>query len=159
MRQHLYADVFATCGVGNLCFIKNDSPLHKFSGTVVIDAVSLQDGATQSVASHTVVLPEGPGSTHWFTIGDNFTSLATDGNHVMNCSITSDDGSLKIVFCILHYGPCKMIVPIFIVNCSNHRHGIEVARFARACSISPEVACVDSDSDSAAKGGSTTHTQ
>lgn len=64
-RTSIYADVMATCGSDDTCYIRNDFPF-AFNGQVTVKSIDLQSGATTTYLNTSVSLPAGPGSVHFF---------------------------------------------------------------------------------------------
>jgi hypothetical protein len=108
MREHLFADVFATCGVNGVCFVKNDG-ITAFEGRVTVEALRISgDGAgtsTQVVVFDTR-LPRGPGQSQWFSAKswDQF----LDGSFVFTCAVHNSQGGLASSHVILPAPPSDL---------------------------------------------------
>jgi len=70
LKNHLFADVITTCGTNANCYIKNDG-VTPFSGSVVVNAVNLQNGKVSQVLSNPVSLGAGAGTMSWFCLSSN----------------------------------------------------------------------------------------
>ena len=60
-KQHLYTDLFVVCGNDARCLVKNDSPLHAFSGTLVLSLLHVGTSKVSELARKPVALAKGAG--------------------------------------------------------------------------------------------------
>ena len=64
-RQHLYTDLFATCGDDARCFVKNDGPLAPFSGALVLTLLNVSNSASIALSRTPIALGAGAGAGAW----------------------------------------------------------------------------------------------
>jgi len=92
MKQHLFTDVFSTCGEDGVCFVKNDNPIQDFDGSVEVKATNLSSGAAEVLAWHNFSVVAGPGSVEYFSLGERFSELAASNQSIFSCIVRSGDG-------------------------------------------------------------------
>ena len=68
-KDHLYTDLFVVCGDDARCFVKNDSPLSAFAGTLRLSALNVSNSAVIEISSTTVSLGKGAGAATWLCAG------------------------------------------------------------------------------------------
>lgn len=108
MRESIYADVLATCGVGGVCYIRNDG-VKPFEGTVEILAHGLSGkaaGKSTVVLQRNVSLPGGPGVTQWFQA--DAWSAYLDGSFVFTSTVRCTQGTLASNHVILPSAPSEL---------------------------------------------------
>jgi hypothetical protein len=107
MEQHLFTDVFATCGAEGQCIVKNDDPLQTFKGVVKIMQIKLEDGFTSEFINHEVSLPVGPGTATYF-MGPN---ISSNGEIIYECIVSRSDGEVLSSHVILPTAPYALKLP------------------------------------------------
>jgi len=105
LRNALFRDVIATCGVDARCYVKNDG-VTAFSGTTNVYAINLASGKQSLVYSHADSVPAGSGSMSWFCLDGTtgptctpYTTLlskigCTLATCVLQISVLSSDNSI-----------------------------------------------------------------
>lgn len=120
----------ASCGVGGVCYVRNDRAGLPFSGTVTITAVSLATGAKQTLSEvrtgrreaevgpllyfavlsmqSPISLPAGPGAAAFFTLG----GTPVDGTRfVLVADVVDSDGTSQSSNLIPLAVPSALVTP------------------------------------------------
>lgn len=92
LRQHLFADVLATCGEGGVCFARTDALL-PLNATVEVAvhalaarAVSRQGAQPVRAASIALALPEGP-AVEWFSLPPDLLDGLRADSHFLTVTV------------------------------------------------------------------------
>jgi beta-mannosidase len=90
-RKSLFTRVFATCGAGGACMVKNDAVEALTGAVLTVSKVELATGAVTPVHSEpSLSLPPGPGAAAFFTIDP-----AIDGaQFVLTATVVSAGGEV-----------------------------------------------------------------
>jgi beta-mannosidase len=108
-RASMLSDVVATCGVGGLCYVKNDVP-KPFKGDVTIRSVEFATGAATVVSTEQLDMPAGAGVSHWWTLAG--AGAAVNGNTTMlMATVTNSAGAVVCENPIAYAPPKHMQLP------------------------------------------------
>jgi len=108
LKANAFADVFAACGKGGQCLVKNDLSAQPFAGTVTVKAVEFSTGAVSVLAQEPVGLPPGPGETYWFT----FDASSLDGTKaIVDITVTDTAGTTVAHNVVAYATPQFMVLP------------------------------------------------